>query len=257
MAEIQIFAFFPFLGVHLVDEAVVAVAIVGGEGGLLTGAAEQWGDERGAGVVGIHGRNAEEGLDGANDVDGGVEGVIDKGSGVVAGRARARRILADNQGDAAVGVDVVGAVLGVIFENEESSIVPIGAVGYGVHDAPDSQVIVSNGGGGLGFVLGATGGVVVGKAKQDELGHGVMARVAGGNELVEFVEEFVGAELVGIVDPKIRVQRVEVVAELELGGDIFGQDGDGPGIGTGATARVANIVWQRLAFVDEGVGAGQ
>jgi hypothetical protein len=54
------------------------------------------------------------------------------------------------------------------------------------------------------------------------LGHGVLAGVAGGDELVEFVEEFVGAELVGIVDPKVRVQRVEVATKFDFGGNIFG-----------------------------------
>ena len=37
--EVKGLAFFPFLGVHLINEAVVAVAIVGGKRGLLAGAA--------------------------------------------------------------------------------------------------------------------------------------------------------------------------------------------------------------------------
>jgi hypothetical protein len=55
-AEIEILAFPPFLGIHLIDQAVVAVAIVGGERGLLTGPAEERGHDRGALVVRIHWR---------------------------------------------------------------------------------------------------------------------------------------------------------------------------------------------------------
>ena len=179
VAEIQILAFFPFLGIHLVDEAIVAVAIVGGEGGLLTGAGEERGHERGAGVVGIHGRGAEERLDGANHVDGRIERMIDKrSSGGVRARGWERGVLADDQGDAAVGVDVVGAVLGVVLENEERGIVPIGAVRYRVNNPPDRQVIVSNRRSRPGFVLGPTSGVVVRKPEKNELWQGVLMRTA-------------------------------------------------------------------------------
>ncbi len=45
-AEIEILTFLPFLSIHLVDQAVVAVAIVGREGLLSTGPAEQRGHDR-------------------------------------------------------------------------------------------------------------------------------------------------------------------------------------------------------------------
>ncbi len=54
------------------------------------------------------------------------------------------RILADDEGDAAVGVDVIGAVLRVVLQNEEGSIVPIGAVGYSVNDTSDGEGIVGD-----------------------------------------------------------------------------------------------------------------
>src|SRR5258707_15727633 len=105
---------------------------------------------------------------------------------------------------------MVGAVLSVVFQNQESSIVPIGAVRYGVNDTPDCQVIVSNRRGRPGFVLGSTRGVVVRKTKKDELRHGVLVRIARGNEIVEFIQEFIGTELVGIGDLEIRKQGIEV-----------------------------------------------
>src|SRR5258708_14963709 len=63
MAEIEILTFLPLLGIHLIDQAVAAVAIVCGERGLLTRPAEERGHDRGAGVVAIHWRNAKEGHD--------------------------------------------------------------------------------------------------------------------------------------------------------------------------------------------------
>ena len=77
--EIEGFAFFPVLGVHFVEETVVAVAKVRGEGGLCARAAEQRGHHGGAGIVGIHRRRAEERFDGADHVDGGVEVMIHEG----------------------------------------------------------------------------------------------------------------------------------------------------------------------------------
>src|SRR5713101_1991776 len=128
---------------------------------------------------------------------------------------------------------------------------------YGVNDTPDSQVIIGNRCGRPGFVLGSTGSMVVWKTKKDELRHGVVVRVARGNESVELVQEFIGAELVGIGDLEIRIQRVEVTTEFHFGCDILGQNWNGPRVGTRVTARVADIIFQSLAFVDGGAGAGR
>ncbi len=62
-----------------VDEAVVAVAVIGVVGGLVARAGEFGGDERGESVVVVHGRGAEEGEDGVDGADGGVEVVVDNG----------------------------------------------------------------------------------------------------------------------------------------------------------------------------------
>src|SRR6202161_2282890 len=47
MSEIDILAFRPFLSIHLIDQTVVAVAVVGSERRLLTGSAEERGHYRG------------------------------------------------------------------------------------------------------------------------------------------------------------------------------------------------------------------
>src|SRR6266849_6172363 len=128
---------------------------------------------------------------------------------------------------------------------------------YGVNDSPDSQVIVSNRRGRPGFALGSTRGVVVWKTKKDELRHGVLACVAGGNEIVEFVQEFIGPELIGIGDLEIRKQGIEVATEFDFRSDILGQDWDGPRVGARAAARVADIIFQSLALVDGAARAAQ
>ena len=156
VAEIKILAFLPVLGVHFVEQAVVAIAVVGVESGLRSRAVEERRHDGGAGIVCVHGRSAEERFDRADNVDRGVESVVDERRGL-----RQRRILADDENDAAMGIDVVGSVLGVVFEDENGGIVPIGAVGDGVDDSADGEIVVGNGSGGAGLPLGATGSVVV------------------------------------------------------------------------------------------------
>src|SRR5258707_6223940 len=77
MAKIEILAFLPFFGIHLIDQAVVAVAKVGGKRGLLAWPTEERSHHRRPRIVRIHWRHAKEGFDRANHVDSGVEGVID------------------------------------------------------------------------------------------------------------------------------------------------------------------------------------
>jgi hypothetical protein len=45
---------------------------------------------------------------------------------------RARRILADDEGDGAMSVDMIGAVLRVVFDDEDGSVVPVRAVRDGI-----------------------------------------------------------------------------------------------------------------------------
>ena len=60
-----------------------------------------------------------------------------------------------------MGIDVVGAVLRIVFEDENSGVVPIGAVRDGVHDAADGQIVVGNRSGGARLALCSAGGVIV------------------------------------------------------------------------------------------------
>ena len=155
-----------------------------------------------------------------------------------------------------MGVDVVGSVLCVIFENEDGGVVPVGAVGDGVDDAADGEIVVGDGSGGTGLALRAAGGVVVGEAQQDELRQRVLARFACGEISVEFIQEFISTKLVGIRDFEIGEKRIEMAAKFHLCGDIFGENRNVPGIWTGAAARIANVFFEWLAFLDHGAFAG-
>src|SRR5437667_8056623 len=66
-----------FAGIHLVDQAVVAIAPVGGEWRLRAGAGEERGHDRGVGVVLVHGREAEYGFHGVHHVYRRVEAAVD------------------------------------------------------------------------------------------------------------------------------------------------------------------------------------
>lgn len=102
-------------GIGAIDEAVRAIAVVGGKCRLRAGAGEQGRHQGGAGIVVIHGRQADERFHGVDHVDGGIEAMIDRGL-IGAGEGR---IFTDHQGDGAMRVDVIGAVLGIVFKHED------------------------------------------------------------------------------------------------------------------------------------------
>src|SRR5262249_42787979 len=92
-------------------------------------------------VIIVHRRQAEESLDCAHHVYGGVEGVVDKGLVVFL----ARGVLADDEGDAAVGIDMIVSILRIVFEDHDGGIVPVWTVGDGLHNASESKIIVRDG----------------------------------------------------------------------------------------------------------------
>ena len=46
----------------------------------------------------------------------------------------------------AVGIDVISAILRVVFEDEEGGVVPVGTVRDGVYDTANGEVVVGDGG---------------------------------------------------------------------------------------------------------------
>ena len=100
-----------------------------------------------------------------------------------------------------MGVDVIGAVLRVVFDHEDGSVVPVRAVGDGIDNAAEREVVIGDRGLRRGLARTRASGVVVGKVEQRELRKlfGASLRF---HKLVELAQEFVGAELVGIVGLK-------------------------------------------------------
>src|SRR5581483_9040157 len=79
---------------------------------------------------------------------------------------------AGNKQHAAVGIDVIDAVLGVVLGDKDSRLFPDGGLREEVDDTAESQVVVGNIGGAIGIaVAGAgVGGVIAGEADDDEGG---------------------------------------------------------------------------------------
>src|ERR1019366_1089578 len=119
-------------------------------------------------------------------------------SAVARSATTARRILADDQGDRPMSVNVVGAVLRIVFDDEDGGVVPVGTVGDGVDDAADRQIVVGDRGLRRGLAGTRASSVIVGQIEKREL-RKFFGGSFGFHELVELAEEFVGAELVGIV----------------------------------------------------------
>src|SRR5271166_1687974 len=106
-------------------------------------------------------------------------------------RRRPWRILADDEGDGAMSVDVVGTVLSIVFENEDRGVIPVRAVRHGVDHAAESQVIVSYVRGWTGTVGTRASGMVIGQVEQHEGWQLVILafmRLAGVNVSREFVQ---------------------------------------------------------------------
>ena len=80
-----------------------------------------------------------------------------------------RRILADHESNRPVCIDVIGTVLSVIFQNKNSSVVPVRAVGDRFDDATEGKIVIRNRGGGFGTTRPGTAGMVVGQVEQDKI----------------------------------------------------------------------------------------
>src|ERR1039458_5084450 len=114
-------------------------------------------------------------------------------------------------------IDVIGAILRVILEDEDGRVSPIGAAGNGFHHASHSEIIVRDGGVRRGRSRTGPGRVVVRQAQEHKawqlLSH---ASFAGMNENSKLTQKLVGAELVGIAYIEVRKVGIEVAAQLRL-----------------------------------------
>ncbi len=115
----------------------------------------------GASVVLGHGREAEDQFHCADHASGRIHGAVDKVA-LAPG--------ADDEADGAMGVDVVGAVLRVVFDDEDGHLIPKSAAAGGFDDAAKTEIVARDAGfrrEGAGF---GSGGVVFAKGHDGERG---------------------------------------------------------------------------------------
>src|ERR1035437_4492086 len=119
-------------------------------------------------------------------------------------------MLADHQRDAAVRVDVIGAILCVILEDEDGRVSPIGAAGYRFHHAPHSEIIVRNRRVWRGRSRTGTRRVIVRQAQEHEVWPLLTrASLASVHESPKLTQKLVGAELIGIAEIEVRKVGIE------------------------------------------------
>ena len=165
---------------------------------------------------------------------------------------RSGRIFADDESGRAVRVYVVGAVLGVIFENKNGGVIPIRTIGDGFHDAAQRQVVIGNGGRRTRKIGTRTSRMVVRQVEQNKCRHlefKPFMRIAGANESGEFVHEFVGAKLIGIVRIEIGIQRIEMVAQNCLSWLHSTEQRHRPRPRAGSSVRISNVRRQHFTLL--------
>src|SRR5665213_533873 len=127
--------------VRRVDQPVVAVRRVRRKRRLISRPRKQRRNHRRESVVVVHRWQAQQRLHRPQHAHGRVEAAVHKR---LLPRLRMRRVLADDYAQRAVRVDVVGAVLRIVFENEERRIVPIGRVRNRLHSAANREIVVGH-----------------------------------------------------------------------------------------------------------------
>src|ERR1700728_3902652 len=118
-----------------------------------------------------------------------------------------------------MGVDVVRAILRVVFEDKDGGVIPVRTMRNSIHNAAESVIVVGHGSRRARKVRRRAACVVDGYIQQNKGGHlksRALILLAGANESGVLVQEFVGAKLVGIFRVEVRKQRIEVIAQFRL-----------------------------------------
>ena len=146
-----------------------------------------------------------------------------------------------------MGIDVVGSVLRIIFQNEEGGVVPIGAVSNGLDCPPHCQVVIRDRRPGSRHPGSGSRGMVVGQAKLHKLWHGIPALPAICNPLAKVGKKLFHAQLIGKAQIEVWVEWVKVTHQFGLGSHVLLDQRDWPGIGAGAATV---ILWNRFAVAN-------
>ena len=137
-----------------------------------------------------------------------------------------------------MGVDVVGSGLGIVFQDKKCGVVPVGAVGDGLHCPSHRQVVISHRGLGRRHPWSGARSVVVGEAELDELRHRIVPLPTILNPFVEVGQKLFHPQLIGKAELEVRILRVKMTDQLRLGRDVFVDQRNWPGIRAGSSAIV-------------------
>src|SRR5438309_1895239 len=111
-------------------------------------------------------------------------------------------------------VNVIGAILSVVFEDENCGVVPVRTVRNCFDYAAEGKIVVGHGSSWPGLAGSGTASMIIRQIEQYELRQfGSLPFCFGTDKPRELVEEFVGAKLIGIFGIEIGIKRVEVVAQ--------------------------------------------
>lgn len=113
-------------------------------------------------------------------------------------------------------VDMVGAVLRIILNQENGRVIPIRAMRHRIHHASDCQIVVSNGGSGRRLANPRSASVIIGQPELNELRQFVCAATSF-YKFIKLAKKLVGTKLVRVINREIRVQRINVIALRLLG----------------------------------------
>src|SRR4029077_17032208 len=115
-------------------------------------------------------------------------------------------------------IDMVGAVLSIILDRENSGVIPVRTAGDGLAHSAKGKAIVRHRSGGTRLASGGAVSVVVGEIQQDQgWQFASLPFLASADKTFKLVEEFVGAKLVRIFGVEVRELWIEVVAQHILG----------------------------------------
>ena len=196
----------------------------------------------------IHGRQAEQRLDGVDHVHCGVEAAIDIGM-----LRRCWRVFADRECDGTVRIHVVGAVLCVVFDDENRGIVPVRTARNRFDHSPDGEVIIRNRRCRARLAGAGTDGVIVRQIKQHQLREFTAAALcASAHKAIEFVQEFVGSKLIGIIKFEIGEIRVVMIPQQDFSRLSGFDQRHRPWPRTLRAMRVAHVRRKRITFMHDG-----
>ena len=99
-----------------------------------------------------------------NHIHGGVEAVVHKRM-----LDRAGGIFADDECDGTMGVDVIGAILGIILNYQNRSVYPVGAVRDGFDHAPEREIIIRHRSSRTRMPGRGAVSVIIGQIQKDEV----------------------------------------------------------------------------------------